>query len=187
MPTGKKAAAFTGVRSAFCVKFSPDGTMLAACGGILTGSVQLWHVSSRKEKTIHRGRQLQGVHSLSFSPNGKTLAVASSLTGKIELLEVTDGKYSAEPIETPRGQLTFSIAFSPDGNTLAAGGDDGFVRLWEVGTRKLAATLNGHTGGVTSVAFSPDGKLLAAASRDKMIRLWGISIGNKKDKKGTRQ
>jgi hypothetical protein len=47
---------------------------------------------------------------LSFSPNGKILAVASSLTGKIELLDVTDGKYSAEPIETPRGQLIFSVA-----------------------------------------------------------------------------
>jgi WD40 repeat protein len=33
MPTGKKAAAFTGVGRAFCFKFSPDGTMLAACGG----------------------------------------------------------------------------------------------------------------------------------------------------------
>jgi WD40 repeat protein len=37
------------------------------------------------------------------------------------------------------------------------------------------ATLDGHSGSVTSVAFSPDGKTLASGSRDQTIILWAVS------------
>src|SRR5262245_43598937 len=44
-----------------------------------------------------------------------------------------------------------SVAFSPDGKTLASGGGDKTVRLWDVASRKLTATLKGHTEKVFSV------------------------------------
>jgi WD40 repeat protein len=54
------------------------------------------------------------------------------------------------------------VAFSKDGKTLATGSEDGSILLWDMGTRKLRATLTGNTQNVESVAFSPDGKVLAA-------------------------
>jgi WD40 repeat protein len=62
----------------------------------------------------------------------------------------------------PRGGR--SVTFSPDGKTLASGGADHVVRLWETGTGKPVAELKGHAGSVWSVAFSPDGKTLVAGS-----------------------
>ncbi|MFO0909052.1 MAG: protein kinase [Isosphaeraceae bacterium] len=67
-----------------------------------------------------------------------------------------------------------AVALSPDGRTLASGGEDGHIDLYEVSTRQHRATLRGHGSLVTSLAFSPDGVLLASASEDATARIWDV-------------
>jgi WD40 repeat protein len=65
-----------------------------------------------------------------------------------------------------------SVSWSPDGKTLASGGWDHKIKLWDVAAGKELATLTGHTDEVFAVAWSPDGKTLASASTDKTVKLW---------------
>jgi WD40 repeat protein len=76
----------------------------------------------------------------------------------------------------PDGEGVWGVAFSPDGKTLALAGK-GKVKLWDVGSRKELATLEGHAGNVYCVAFSPDGKLLASGGGDHTVRLWHMPGG----------
>ena len=70
------------------------------------------------------------------------------------------------------------VTFSPDGKILATVGADETIKLWDVKTVKVQATLKGHKGQVYSVAFSPNGKTLASAGEDKTIKLWDVKTGN---------
>ncbi len=70
-----------------------------------------------------------------------------------------------------------SVAFSPDGSRLASGGDDGTVRVWDVGSGAEIRVLEGHGDSVSSVAFSPDGSRLASGGVGGKVRHWQAASG----------
>ncbi len=112
------------------------------------------------------------VTSVAFSPDGKTLAAASS-DKTVKLWDTATHKEVAS-LSGHSGRVN-SVAFSPDGKTLASASGDKTVKLWDISEYKEVATLSGHSDSVNSVTFSPDGKTLAAASDDKTVKLWDIA------------
>ncbi len=55
---------------------------------------------------------------------------------------------------------------------VASGSDDGSIRVWDVGTGALDATLAGHSGAVR--ALVAHGDRLLSGSEDGTIRAWGV-------------
>lgn len=70
-----------------------------------------------------------------------------------------------------------SVGFSSDGATLASGGADHTVRLWDVKTGQMLKTLEGQAGAVRAVAFSPDDRRLVSAGDDGIACVWNLKDG----------
>ena len=71
-----------------------------------------------------------------------------------------------------------SIAISPSSTQLVSGSLDSKIKLWNLATGQLEASLDYHDRGVFAVAISPDGKTLASTSWDKTIKLWELPSGD---------
>lgn len=65
-----------------------------------------------------------------------------------------------------------SVAMSADGRTLASGGDDRAVRLWDAQTGQALLTFQGHEGKVQCLALSADGRTVVSGSHDGIVQLW---------------
>ena len=70
------------------------------------------------------------------------------------------------------GQKAWALAFSADGRRVAAATEDSVVRIIDVLSGEVQATLQGHEGQIVDIEFSPDGRYLASAGWDGSAELW---------------
>ncbi|WP_184503528.1 WD40 repeat domain-containing serine/threonine protein kinase [Streptomyces botrytidirepellens] len=167
------------------VAFSPDGKLFAT--GSKSKSLHLWDTNGRGDEPLAYFNPTAPVKDVAFSPDGRTLASAgddsgSNLTPNHAALLWDVAGRDPEPygqgdpratFSTPQGVL--SVAFSPDGKTLATGGTDDDVRLWNVAAGRRTATLSdSYQAQVEDMAFSPDGKTLAVPGGNGLL-LWNVA------------
>jgi serine/threonine protein kinase len=152
--------------------FSPGGVILAAAGGPHNSATYLWDVNSRDEITSLNDHDGSSVESVSFSPDGKTLA-ANDKNGSVSLWTLPGG-HQPTSVTPPGGPNSDTVAFSPQGTTLAMGGSDGQAYLFNTATQSTRTLSAPDSSGITSLAFSPNGALLAASEKDGATYVWTV-------------
>jgi WD40 repeat protein len=106
-----------------------------------------------------------------------TLLTAATLTASAYAFR----NYSNRPVRDDSFRtLTAAsdlLAADVKGNTIAAGGWDRRVTIWDASTGERLRTFTGHTDRVMSVALSSTG-LVASGSKDATAQIWDVRKGH---------
>lgn len=146
--------------------------------GTSGGGTQLWDVQA--------GKQLR-------SMNGHTERVGSlawnrhilSSGGRDSIVVNHDVRIARHNVATLSGhsQEVCGLAWSPDGLTLASGGNDNKLCLWDAATSSTSSarhTLTDHQAAVKALAWSPHERNLLATgggTADRCIKFWNGQTG----------
>ena len=199
------------------IVYSPDGKTLAGAG---SKGIRFWKAttepSSEEAVTIDvlptdpsgvvvdttnadpianpiatSAETVPGIRGLSYSPDGKELAIACELgiwiydpelNKEVALLTLEVGGHTGAVV---------AAVYSPDGKTLASGGNyegDNTIRFWDAQTKKHKLTLSrpkihgGFFYYLQSLAFSSDSKTLISTdgSGHNQVHLWDAISGEYK-------
>lgn len=160
-----------------CLRFSPDGTVLAAGVGPQAFTWQFKNASSATKPTMHKD-QGSPLRALAVSPDNVLLAASGQDQfirfwglGKRDRKEALQGRSHAASI--------LSLDFSPDGKLLAMAGIDPRIALWRMGqsTNQKVTLLEGHTSDLMLVQFTPDGSRLVSVGTDGTVLFWNVQTG----------
>jgi WD40 repeat protein len=158
------------------VIYAPDGQMLISCGW--DKRVKMWNV---REKQPGWGREVESlplgwhVFGIAMTPDGKHLAAGG--VGGFRVWSWTD-RVGWELMAEETGTGRRCVAAAPDCRTLAIGGIDRTVRLWDIVTRKETRLLGTLADELRAVEFSPDGAFLAASTFRGDFQLWDLKSGS---------
>jgi serine/threonine protein kinase/WD40 repeat protein len=127
--------------------FTPDSDRMVTVG--VDGTASLWDVKAGEK--VH-DYALDG----RFARGLRAVPVVSDLTD---------------------GVMFWCVAVSPDGQTVAAGGSDGQVWVWDTERPQTRAAFPAaKSGNVWAVGFAPDGTLWAADG-ESGVRRWDVATG----------
>ena len=150
-------------RETRCTTFSPDGRFLATVGR--RSEAELWDTRDWSRAAIFSVND-GDLESVSFAPDGVTLAVA----GSRGLVHFINRVTAARDMIATGQDWIWCAAYSPDGRTLATASSDGTLRLWDLPRDATRIPLAIPTGSLAAVEFSPDGTELTSA--DDQGRVW---------------
>jgi WD40 repeat protein len=186
LSTGRGRSLRTGpVGEARCIRFSPDGKLLAAGGHISDGpaAIAVWDLATGGEEPRLIREHRNSITCLAFDPRGRFLFCGSSDRHLGRVGPLPDWRVTWAPQEC-HGEGLWCLACSPDGEVVATGGLDGVVKLHDSQSLTTFREWDLGTGPVYSLAFSPDGKTQAAGTERwpgrSQLRFWDVATGRER-------
>ncbi|HEY8402509.1 MAG TPA: hypothetical protein VIK89_14675 [Cytophagaceae bacterium] len=149
------------------VGFTPDSKGIISVGN--DKKVLYWNLEKSEEITTSDAK----VNTIAISPVNNDIVIGKG-NGEIVMINRDNNNSQSLLFQDPQSTPIVSLAYSKNGALLAAGNERGVVRIWDMSTKTLLASLPGHTARVNNIRFSNEGDKLATGSFDKTVRIWNM-------------
>ena len=138
------------------------------------GEIVLWDWQ-RAEKLATFKRNEAEIWSVAFTGRADRFAAASH-DWKVTLWDTTTPAGPVQVLDAHDSSVQ-AVAYvaTSRGPSLASGGADKSVKLWNLDTLDRIRNYRGHGDFVTALAFTPDGSSLASADLNGNIRVWATN------------
>lgn len=174
----------------YCVKYSPDGTLLAAgCGD---GAVRVYDARSgelRYNLNVENVNQLPTT-SIRFRPTSgrsktKNVLLAVNADGSLDHWHITSGR-KLHTVTEKDNQL-LCVDYRYDGAKFATAGKDYKVRIYDEATKTRVSVLSagigsgghGHSNRVFSLKFKPESEdIVVSGGWDNTVQIWDLRVGS---------
>jgi WD40 repeat protein len=166
MITGKETGHASGPRGVFAMAFAPDAKKVAVGG---EKDVRLIDLTGGKETLLFAVKG-ESVRSLSFSPDGKTLAVCNAKGGTV-LWDVVNRRERFRLSTEGAGSYGYFVKYAPDGEQIAMAGTFAPLKIWEVRPGQRFRNCATAPDMFTCVAFAPDSRTLVVAGEYGRIQI----------------
>jgi WD40 repeat protein len=186
IPSGRVKAFKANLTLGYGLGFTADSSKaltLAQAPAERTRKIQVWDAQSGKLLRVldHGKRHFNG---LAISPKKNLAATYTGVSGadgsngpkEDRIIKIWDANTGKEVAYFRVVAHVWALGFSPDATRLASYGENGEVKLWNVGqtNNQTALTLDGYKGvGHLGLGFSADGRSLAAWSQ-KGAKIWWV-------------
>ena len=161
--TGDLIKSFELHSSVNAVCFSPDGKSILC--GLFNKYLDLFDVSTHQLVKRFDSHE-NSVRSVAFSPKNN-LIVSGSTDRTVKLWDIKG--FLVHTFN--HNDLVHSVAFSPNVERILSASDRS-LKLWDVSSKSLIQSFEGHQSFINEVAFSNDGSCFASCSGDKTIKIW---------------
>eukprot|EP00041_Stephanoeca_diplocostata_P010066 m.159431 g.159431 ORF g.159431 m.159431 type:complete len:510 (+) comp18006_c0_seq1:244-1773(+) len=117
-------------------------------------------------------KEFSAINAISFSPvRPYDFAAATSL--KVQLYSSVDNKLKRSI--TRFKDVAYGCSFRNDGKLMVAGCETRNIQVFDMGSRAILRTFDGHTRAVRSTQFTSDGLNILSGSDDSTVRLWDLA------------
>ncbi|RCI03258.1 hypothetical protein CU098_004251, partial [Rhizopus stolonifer] len=148
--------------------FSSSNLVVAGFSNGLFGLYEVPHFTTIHTLSISQHK----IDTVAINPTGEWLAFGSKALGQLLVWEWQSETY----VLKQQGHYydINAVSYSADGQSLATGGDDGKVKVWNTNSGFCFVTFSDHKGGVKAVEFAKQGKVLFSASSDGTVRAFDL-------------
>jgi len=156
------------------VCWSPNGSMLASCGGDKT--IRIWTSQGKQwscNAILSEGHQ-RTIRRVSWSPDSKYLASAS-FDGTVSVWQLNNGEFDCIATLEGHENEVKAVSWDISGSLLATCSRDKSVWIWEMESDnefECIAVLHGHSQDVKSVRWHPTKEILFSCSYDDTIKVF---------------